>query len=88
MTDEDLKTVVRRQPFEPFRLTLTTGATFDIRHPELIMVGRRAAVIGLTDDPNSLSFDRTVKVDLFHVVGIEDIDQAAKGTNGTNGPPV
>jgi hypothetical protein len=82
MTEEDLKSAVRLQPFEPFRLKLMTGETFDIRHPELILVGRRAAVIGLTDDPSSLSFDRTYKVDLFHVVGIEDLAKQAKGTNG------
>jgi hypothetical protein len=82
MTDEDLKAAVRRQPFEPFRMTLTTGDTFDIRHPELILVGRRSAIIGLTDDPHSLSYDRTYKVDLFHVVGIEDLAKAPKGSNG------
>jgi hypothetical protein len=82
MTEEDLKTAVRRQPFEPFRVKLTTGEMFDIRHPELIMVGRRSAIIGLTDDPNSLSYDRTYKVDLFHVVSIEDLTKAPKGTNG------
>ncbi|HEX4589687.1 MAG TPA: hypothetical protein VH120_07145 [Gemmataceae bacterium] len=82
MTEDDLKTAVRRQPFEPFRLKLTAGEAFDIRHPKLIMVGRRAAVIGLTDDPSSLSFDRTHKVDLFHVVGIEELSKPPKGMNG------
>ena len=82
MTDEDLKEAVRRQPFAPFRLTLTTGDTFDIRHPELILVGRRSAVIGLTDDASSLSFDRTYRVDLFHVVSVEEITKAPKGSNG------
>ncbi len=82
MTDEELKEAVRRQPFAPFRLTLTTGETFDIRHPELILVGRRSAVIGLTDDPSSLSFDRTFRVDLFHVVSMGEIAKAPKGSNG------
>jgi hypothetical protein len=54
-------------------LVLTTGATFDIRHPDLIMVGRRSAVVGVTADPEGTAYDRTVKVDLRHVVGIEDL---------------
>src|SRR5689334_4533968 len=41
MTQEELHEAARHQPFEPFRLILTTGATFDIHHPDLIMVGRR-----------------------------------------------
>jgi hypothetical protein len=82
MTQEDVQEVARRQPFEPFRLLLTTGATYDIRHPDLIMVGRRAAVIGITNDLGGTAFDRTIKVDLFHIVGIEELPPAPP----TNGP--
>jgi hypothetical protein len=71
MTQEELQEAARRQPFEPFRLILTTGATFDIRHPDLIMVGRRSAIIGVTNEPTGAVYDRTVKVDLLHVDGIE-----------------
>ena len=51
MTSEELQTKARRQLFEPFRVTLTTGASYEIRHPDLIMVGRRSAVIGVTKRP-------------------------------------
>ena len=82
MTQEDLQSAARRQPFEPFRVVLTTGTTYDIRHPDLIMVGRRAAIIGLTDEPNGSAFDRTIKVDLFHVVSIEELRPTPPSTNG------
>jgi hypothetical protein len=82
MTQEDVQEVARRQPFEPFRVILTTGATYDIRHPDLIMVGRRAAIIGITNDPGGTAFDRTVKVDLFHVVGIEELPTPPASSNG------
>ena len=73
MTQDDLQEYARRQPFEPFRVTLTTGATYDIRHPDLIMVGRRSAVIGITTDPTGTAYDRTFKVDLLHIVGAEEL---------------
>ena len=82
MTYEDLHTAARRQPFEPFRVVLTTGTTYDIRHPELIMVGRRAAIIGITKKPSSIAYDTTVKVDLLPVVGIEDLRPKPPSTNG------
>jgi hypothetical protein len=66
MTKEDLHEAARRQPFQPFRVTLTTGSTYDIRHPDLIMVGRRSAVIGITNDSKGQVYDRTLKVDLMH----------------------
>jgi hypothetical protein len=85
MTQEDLQQAARRQPFEPFRVILTTGATHDIRHPNLIMIGRRAAIIGITNEPGASAFDRTLKVDLLHVVGIEDLPGVPPSQNGPTG---
>lgn len=73
MTQEDLHEAVRRRPFEPFQIVLTTGETYDIRHPELLMVGRRSAIIGITSDPAKTVYDRSIKVDLLHVVGVKDL---------------
>ena len=82
MTQDDLQDAARRQPFDPFRVILTTGAIYDIRHPDLIMVGRRAAIIGITNDPGGTAFDRTIKVDLLHVVGIEELPGVPPSNNG------
>jgi hypothetical protein len=82
MTHEELREAARRQPFEPFRVVLTTGATYDIRHPDLILVGRRSAVIGLTNEPSGTVYDRTMKVDLLHVVGIEELASPPPSKNG------
>lgn len=82
MTQENLHEAARRQPFEPFRLILTTGAPYDVRHPDLIIVGRRSAIIGITNNPNGIAFDRTIKVDLLHVVGIEELPNSAEPANG------
>jgi hypothetical protein len=85
MTQEELQSAARRQPFEPFRLLLTTRTTYDIRHPDLIMVGKRSAIVGLTNEPGGTAYDRTIKVDLFHVVGIEELP--APPSSSANGPP-
>ena len=73
MTHEEVYEAARQQPFEPFRLILTTGAVYDIRHPDLIMVGRRSAIVGVTNEANGAVYDRTIKVDLLHVVAIEKL---------------
>ncbi|HJT34536.1 MAG TPA: hypothetical protein VJ783_21070 [Pirellulales bacterium] len=82
MTHEELRDVAKRQPFKPFRLHLTTGATFDVRHPDLIMVGRRSAVIGIADEPSDTIYERTFQVDLLHVVGVEDLPARSSRRNG------
>lgn len=83
MTQEELQLAARRQPFEPFRILLTTGDRYDIRHPDLIMVGRRSVTIGLTNEEGATAYDRTIKVDLFHVVGMEELPPLPSGANGS-----
>jgi hypothetical protein len=45
MSHEDLKVRIEHRPFVPFRIVLTEGTSYEVRHPELFMLGRRAAVI-------------------------------------------
>lgn len=46
MRPDDLHQLLRRQPFQPFRLHLSNGRTYDVRHPELVLVGRSSLIIG------------------------------------------
>ncbi len=85
MTSEELQTIARRQPFEPFRVILTTGETYDIRHPDLIMVGRRSATIGVTKKPDRTVYGVTIQVDLLHVVGFESMPDGPGASNGPTG---
>lgn len=47
MRAEELIKYVRQQPFQPFRVFLTNGKRFDIRHPELIVVTQRLVTIAI-----------------------------------------
>jgi len=51
MNPEELRDTLRHQPFEPFRLVMTDGAGYEIRHPDLLWVGRSTAMVGLTGEP-------------------------------------
>jgi hypothetical protein len=84
MAPEELRDALRQQPFEPFRLVMTDGNGFEIRHPDLLMVGKRTAVVGLTGQPGQSFYERTIKVDLLHVIRIEPLE--ASPAPPTNGP--
>jgi hypothetical protein len=77
MSPEDLKARIRQRPFIPFRIVLTEGTSYEIRHPEFFMLGKRSAVIGLTKSPQADFYDATVMVDLLHIVRVEPLDTAA-----------
>jgi hypothetical protein len=81
MTQEELRVAARRQPFAPFRVILTTGAKCDIFHPDLIMVGHRSAVIGLTDQPDDDVYQRALTVELLHIVGIEELPRPGRAAS-------
>ena len=77
MTPEELRDSLRQKPFEPFRLVMTDGEGYDIRHPDLLWVGQRTAYVGLTGQPGQTFFERTVKIDLLHVIHTVPLDTTA-----------
>jgi hypothetical protein len=83
MTFEVLSEQLRQRPFVPFRLYLTDGTTFEVRHPELFMLGRRAVVVGLPRHPDQNYFDRVTTIDLLHIMRTEPLLAPTPG----NGEP-
>jgi hypothetical protein len=45
MTARELQALIEAEPFRPFRIHMASGRTFDIRHPEMIRVGRTSATV-------------------------------------------
>jgi hypothetical protein len=76
MSPEELRDVRRQQPFEPFRLVMTDGTGYEIRHPDLLWVGRHSAMVGLTGQPGQTFYERAVRVDLLHVIRLEPLHPA------------
>lgn len=86
MSPLELRDTLRHRPFEPFRLVLTDGQSYEVRHPDLLWVGQHTAYVGLTGDAGQTFFERTVKVDLLHVIRIEPLEASAPPTgNGAAG---
>jgi hypothetical protein len=66
----------RANPFVPFRIHLNGGRTFDIRHPELIQVGRSTAYVftrsGGPEDP----VERMDMISLLMIETVQSIESA------------
>jgi hypothetical protein len=86
MRAEELAQLIRRKPFQPIRLHLTTGQTYDIRHPEFIIIQRQSAEVGVDPDLKTGVVDRVEYISLLHVVRAHNIDLSAPSTKG-NGEP-
>jgi len=75
MRPEDLRQFLGQEPFRPFRVTLTDGREYEIRHPELVALGRSSLFIGFPrpDDPLPV-YDHYEVVSLSHVVHAQRVD--------------
>lgn len=65
---------VRAQPFRPFRILMTSGRTHEIRHPEMVRVGRDFVIIFtfVSDSPDLVDHWETVS--LLLVESISHLD--------------
>jgi hypothetical protein len=82
MPPEDLQKKLRRQPFQAFRMYLSDGAAYDVTHPELVLLGRRSLVLGLAGSPDDTLYERTVDVDLLHIVRMEPLEPQHRRGDG------
>jgi hypothetical protein len=74
MPPDDLAAAIDRRPFAPFRLHLSDGTAYEVRHPEMVLLGRRSAVIGISEEINGRPmYDRHVTVALLHIVRLEPL---------------
>lgn len=71
MPAEELRNMLMQQPFVPFRIHLSDGRVFDVRHREMVWVGRHTAVVGMFAPDGYL--DRNETIALVHMVSLEPI---------------
>jgi hypothetical protein len=76
MRPDTIQTYCRAQPFQPFRLVMNSGKTYDVRHPETIAVGRDVLIYYHRPQPNA-PFDRWESVSLLLIQNVEHLDPAA-----------
>ena len=87
MRAPDVLEHLHAQPFEPFKLCLSDGTTFEIRHPDLCMVARSSVYVGIPDPDLRGAALRVVHCALGHITRIEPIDgEAGPHTSGADTP--
>ena len=77
MTPQALLGYVKAEPFRPFRLHMASGKTFDVRHPEMIRVGRSNVLVFsfVSDQPEV--FDEWQSVSLMLIESISHLEVPA-----------
>jgi hypothetical protein len=72
MTTEAVRKILKRQPFQPFRLVMSSGKSYDVRHPEMAWLLKNDVLVGIDAQDDGLPTEFDI-CPLFHVATIEPI---------------
>jgi hypothetical protein len=84
LTAKEVLDRVKREPFIPFRIVMSSGEAYEIRHPELVMVGRREIIVGTPAQDDPRISDHHDYLSMLHVTVLEELP-ARKSRRGGNG---
>jgi hypothetical protein len=80
-SSDDIQRRLRQTPFLPVRVIISSGQTFDIYHPDLVLVGRRDVIIGMAGTENPTQYERTTHVPIMHITALEDMPMPSAANN-------
>ncbi len=75
MSPEELRKMLKRQPFVPFRIHLSDSRVFDVRHREMVWVGHEVAIVGILAIDGYLDDHEIIA--LAHIVSLEPLPAVA-----------
>ena len=76
MTVQTFREMLARRPFQPVKLSLSSGQSFEIRHPEIAMLTRTSLLIGTDIAEDGVPAEFKI-ISLLHVASIEPLSSQA-----------
>ena len=74
MTPRNMVDFIAAEPFRPFRIHMASGRTFEIRHPEMIRVGRTSLTVYTAPEQDPNQPDRWQEVSLMLLESVEPLE--------------
>src|ERR1700681_597387 len=82
ITFQRLASYIGAEPFRPFRISMASGQSFEIRHPEMISVGRSTAhVFTLMSDEPEEANQGEHELSLLLMESVEPLDATSAQDN-------
>ena len=73
MVPDDLFEKIRHRPLEPFRIQVSDGTSYEVKHLDQIMVGRRSSHVGLGRNGEG-PFQKIAAVANVHITRLEPLN--------------
>ncbi len=75
MTVQTFRDLLTQRPFRPFRLVMSSGQTYEVRHPEMALPTRTDILVGIDADEDDVPTRFNI-CSLLQVVTIEPLSGA------------
>jgi len=72
MTLQTFRDILAQRPFKPFRLVMSSGQTYEVRHPEMAWLTRASILVGIDEADDGVPAEFKI-CSLLHVTAIEPI---------------
>jgi hypothetical protein len=79
MTADTFREILQRKPFEPFRIVMSSGESYNVLHPETVFVTAKTLVLALPD-PTSPEGERLGFCSYLHIAHVEVLRPSEPGT--------
>lgn len=73
MTVQTFRDLLTARPFQPFRLVMSSGQTYDVRHPEMAMLTHTDLLVGVGEVDEGVAAEFKI-CSLLHVTAIEPLE--------------
>ena len=76
MTLQTLRELMTQRPFKPFRLVMSSGVSYEVRHPETALLTRTSILIGIDIADDNVPTEFKI-CSLLHIASVEPLTPAA-----------
>ena len=77
MTTTMVRDLLRQRPFRPFRVVMSSGEAYEVRHPEMAWVTKNDILVGTDIADNGLPAEFRI-CPMFHVATVEPLNTDAR----------
>jgi hypothetical protein len=85
MTLQTFRDLLAERPFKPFRIVMSSGKSYEVRHPEMAWLTRTAIYVGVGEIDEDVPSEARI-CSLLHVTTVEPVDLAAPAEQQTGNP--
>lgn len=81
MTVQTFRDLLKAKPFQPFRLVMSSGQTYEVRHPEMAWVTKSDILVGVDIEDDGIPAEFKI-CSMLHVMAVEPISATSNGASG------